>query len=260
MASSYLKSPIRRRLIALLLSAGALAMHATSRAADADPRLGASSGVVRTIKFRQFFNEKEPVTIDGRPVSYRLGHFTGGDPSIRVVLSFGVDGFMISNAWYHSSPGNEIMPIIGSLYEVASVETPEQRVTALTVRKVTDKSLVQECGVAEAHLAILVDSEMQFYQPNERDHDDRIQVKGIDTDPKDKTKHVARLFTGHYLYSRYQIGDFYSYKEPKLLVGDSFTMGSYKFTVAKIVPPDEKRHLIGWIELAHEKVEGPKSK
>ena len=124
----------------------------------------------------------------------------------------------------------------------------------------TDKSLVDECGVGDGHLAILVDSELQFYQPDELSNHDRVRLKAIDRDQVSREKWIATVGTDRYRGSPRPNFVDYEYKKHELSVGDSFTMGSYKFTVAKIVPPDEKRRLIGWIELAHVKVESPKSK
>ncbi len=229
----------------------------------ADPQQISNRGSASdVITFRQTFSDKDEVTIPGRRVSYDLEHLSG-ERATKVMLSLSDDttrGFISCYQWYYAYPGREIMPIFGSLYAVDNFEARGQRVTELTVRKVTDKRLVDECGVADGHLTILIDSELQFYQPDERSNHDRVRLKAIDRDQVSREKWIATVGTDRYRGSPRPNFVDYEYKKHELSVGDSFTMGSYKFTVAKIVPPDEKRRLIGWIELAHVKVESPKSK
>ena len=199
-------------------------------------------------------------TIMGNELSRTPGYFfslvhfhLGNDIKLELGMNRGDAEFVYSHEWITSR--NEILPIIDAIYEVTNVEAPSYDQTTLSMRRIQDETLLKEIGVEPDHVAIIMNSKVQFFQPGEQSERESVILKTIAADRGKPEKHVATIEAVQYKGMPIRGTVIFDSKQIKLSKGDSFTMGSFKFAVVKIVPPDEKRHLIGWIELAHENVE-----
>ena len=124
----------------------------------------------------------------------------------------------------------------------------------MALNRVNDAGLRRELAVGPGHLTILLDSKLHI--PLGGREFDTIEVSDI---VGDAAKATIQLHTRHFLERVDSHKSRYDCHDRELKVGGAFSMGQHAFTVVKIVPPDDDRKIVGWVELAHQETGGARS-
>ncbi len=142
-----------------------------------------------------------------------------------------------------------IIPFYGAIYKVVAADFRGLRAGKLQLERVHDDELAKELAIKPGNVTVPPKSELGFEQRNPPSWQARIKVSEIKGPPSDRPSTVIQT---SYIHpdSTQKYVSIATDKAENPGVGDSFTIADRTFTVVKIVSPDIKRAIIGWVELS----------
>jgi hypothetical protein len=133
--------------------------------------------------------------------------------------------------------------MLGALYYVADVSINPTRIKLI---RVTDRELLREIGVENESITTQLGSEFGFSSMSGDYHSNRMGVKAITAGVSNGKPAEARI-----TFRRPEDSTSSSERTMVAKPGDVVDVSERcQLIVVKIVPPDDKRKIVGWVEFA----------
>jgi hypothetical protein len=133
----------------------------------------------------------------------------------------------------------DIAPIFTALYRVAEADPNENWIT---VKRIDESKFLNEIGVKPESYALPLNAGVRIAAV-------QFQVKSITPGKDKKSGPVARLIASYVVPTETVVAKGIERNFSQLRAGDLVEVADSKYKVRKIVPPDAKRQVVGWVEL-----------
>jgi hypothetical protein len=193
---------------------------------------------------RYHFSGLEVTSGPGGPIVARLG------TSLQVPLIPTDDPAHAAfiNSGFPNAGAGEIVPLFDDVYKVAELSwQPNERIR---LERVKEPELLKEIGINPGSIAVPTGSGIQMLISHDTGRNTYLDVKAIKTGGGKEVKLTAKLKVRNSTPDMMQDSVAHvDETEPEVAVGNTVQLaGGYRLIVAKIVPSDKSRKIIGWVE------------
>lgn len=148
---------------------------------------------------------------------------------------------------YRNMKIGQVVPMLGAIYRVVNISAPPN---TLELERVTDPTLLREVGVAAGNVAVVPDNSFGLRSGPifSGSSGGGVTISKV-TPPANEKAALTAVASVHSLVKFKPTESWDRKREQELMVGDIVPIvENYELVVEKIVPRDDDRHIVGWVE------------